>query len=317
MSRPSFPKTIFEFNQWFPDEKSCLKFLIQSRWSDGFKCPRCGHGQFYWIDTRKLLQCKECSYQTSVTAGTVMHRSRMPLRVWFHAAYLVTTQTPGMSALQFQRQVGLQNYETAFAMLHKLRAGMVRSGRDKLSGTVEVDETYIGGEKAGPAGRGALGKVIVAGAVDIRGKYANRVRLRVIPNVTSATLGGFIQTNIEKGSIVKTDDWRGYSGVGRTSYRHIVSSDLPHIHRVFSNLKTWLRGTHHGVSKQHLQAYLNEYTYRFNRRKTPMAGFQTVLGLAKERRGPTYKGLYGVAKGRKGWVHPSNPITKLISDILK
>ena len=308
MPRPSFPKTIFEFNQWFPDEESCMKFLIQSRWPDGFVCPRCGFTEHFWKGARGLLQCKQCGYQASPTSGTVMHRSRQPLRLWFQAAYLVTTHTPGMSALQFQRQIGLKSYQTAFTMLHKLRAAMVRGGRDRISGLVEVDETYVGGERKGPSGRGALGKVIVAGAVDVKGKSANRVRLKVIPNVKGETLLGFVKENIEEGSTVKTDDFRGYSGLWQAGYKHIASADLVHIHRVFSNLKTWLIGTHHGVSKQHLQAYLNEYVFRFNRRATPMAAFQTVLGLVKERLGPTYKGLYGIAKGEKGWVHPTNPV---------
>jgi len=169
MSRPSFPKTIFEFQQWLSDDGACLQFLIQSRWADGFICPRCGYNEYYWKEARKLLQCKQCGYQASITAGTVMHRSRMPLKLWFHAAYLVTAHTPGMSALQFRRQMRLNNYETAFAMLHKLRAAMVRGGRDRIGGLVEIDETYIVGERKGPSGRGALGKVIVAGAVDIKG----------------------------------------------------------------------------------------------------------------------------------------------------
>jgi len=313
--RPDFPKTIFEFQQWFPDEASCVKFLIDSRWPDGFICPRCGGHEYYWMEKRGLLQCKTCRYQASPTAGTVMHRSRMPLRIWFHAAYLVTTMTPGMSALQFQRQVGLNSYQTAFTMLHKLRASMVRSGRDKLSELVEVDETYIGGERPGKTGRGAENKVIVIGAVDIRGEYANRVRLKVIPNVTKATLTAFIKENIFEGSTVRTDDWVGYSGLEKTGYRHVVAAErdsLIHIHRVFSNLKTWLLGTHHGaVRKQHLQAYLNEFTFRFNRRNTPMAAFQTVLGLAKERIGPTYRGLYGIAKGQQLYAHPANPVRRI------
>ncbi len=317
MPRPNFPKTIFEFNQWFPDEETCVNFLIQSRWPDGFICPRCGHGEYYWMKVRNLLQCQSCKYQTSVTAGTVMHRSRMPLKVWFQAAYLVATHTPGMSALQFQRQVGLSSYQTAFTMLHKLRAAMVRGGRDKISGLIEVDETYVGGERPGPTGRGALGKVIVAGAVDIRGKYANRVRLSVIPNVTQATLTEFVKTNVQEGSTIKTDDWLGYNKLASSGYNHVVSTDLIHIHRVFSNLKTWLIGTHHGVSKQHLQAYLNEYIFRFNRRGVPMAAFQTVLGLSGQRLGPTYKGLYGVAKGRKTWEHPTNPLTKVLAELLR
>jgi len=308
MPRPDFPKTIFEFQQWFPDEEACTKFLIQSRWPEGFVCPRCGYNEYFWIDTRKLLECKQCHYQASVTAGTIMHRSKMPLTLWFHAAYLVSTLTPGLSALQFQRQVGLSSYQTAFTMLHKLRAAMVRQNRDRLLGLVEVDETYIGGPEPGKKGRGAGGKVIVIGAVDVRGKFANRVRLKVIPNVTQEALTTFVQENAEQGATIRTDEWMGYNKLDQAGYRHEIDPDLKHIHRVFSNLKTWLLGTHHGVSPQHLQAYLNEYTFRFNRRGTPMAAFQTVLGLSKERMGPTYKGLYGIAKGELGWVHPSNPV---------
>lgn len=308
MARPDFPKTVFDFQNRLRTEEAQLEFLIQSRWPDGFVCSRCGHKEYFWQGTRKLLQCKKCRYQTSITAGTVMHRSKMPISVWLQAAYLVTTHTPGMSALQFQRQVGVNNYETVFNMLHKLRSAMVRQERTKLSGLVEVDEAYIGAEIHGPPGRGAKGKAIIVGAVDLNGNYANRVRLKVIPNVTGNTLKKFIQDNVEVGSAIKTDDWVGYYGLDNIGYRHITSSQLTHIHRVIGNLKTWLRGTHHGVSPQHLQAYLNEYTFRFNRRKTPMAAFQTVLGLAKERQGPTYRGLYGVKKGLNLWTHPTNPL---------
>ena len=310
MPRPNFPHTIFEFEQWFPDEEACAKFLIASRWPDGFVCPRCSGKEYFWLPKRTLLQCKKCGYQASPTAGTVMHRTKQPLKFWFHAAYLVTTLTPGMSALQFQRQVGISNYETAFTMLHKLRSAMVRQGRDKLSALVEADETYIGGPEPGKPGRGAAGKVIVAGAVDLRGKNANRVRLMVIPDVTQETLTGFIEGNVEQGSAVRTDEWSAYNKLSQEGYNHIISpKELVHIHRVFSNLKTWLKGTHHGrVSKQHLQAYLNEFTFRFNRRGTPMAAFQTALGLTGARLGPTYEGLYGVGKGLQLWAHPVNPV---------
>ena len=225
-------------------------------------------------------------------------------------AYQVTTSTPGKSALQFQRQVQLKRYETAFTMLHKLRAAMVRTGRDTLNGLVEVDETYIGGEEPGKHGRGASGKVIVAAAVEVREKYAGRVRSMVIPDVTQKTLTEFVKSNVAEGSIIRTDDWIGYDKLTGNGYQRTISAnELIHVHRVISNLKTWLLGTHHGsVSKQHLQAYLNEYTFRFNRRKTPMAAFQTVLGLAKERVGPTYKGLYGVARETGKWVHPLSVI---------
>ncbi len=307
MARPDFPKNIFEFQVRFSSEEKCLKFMIESRWPDGFVCPRCGFNEYFWKAARKLLQCKQCGYQASVMAGTVMHRSKMPLRAWFNAAYLVTTMTPGMSALQFQRQAGIGSYKTAFMMLHKLRSGMVREGRDRLSGLVEVDETYIGGEEPGKTGRGAGGKVVVAGAVDLRGKSANRIRLRVIPNVTGATLTNFVKENIEEGATVRTDEWGGYNKLVQAGYRHEIDLDLVHIHRVFSNLKTWLLGTHHGaVRKQHLQAYLNEYIFRFNRRGTPMAAFQTALGLGSQHLGPTYEGIYGIVKGSPlAWVHPN------------
>jgi transposase-like protein/ribosomal protein L37E len=307
MPRPSFPRTVFEFQKQFSTEEGCLKFLIQSRWPDGFVCPRCGNKSYYWIPTRKLLQCKKCGYQASATAGTIMHRSKMPLTKWFQAAYLATTHTPGISALQLQKQLGLTSYQTAFMLLHKLRAATVGPDRNKLSGIVEVDETYIGGRKAGKRGRGAEGKVIVIGAVDTKGKYANRIRFRVIPNVSGLTLTSFVRINVEKGATVVTDDWHGYSSLSKEGYKHIVRQKLPHIHRAFSNLKIWLLGTYHGaVSPQHSQAYLNEYVFRFNRRKTPMAAFQTILGLSSKRLGPTYRELHSIAKDGF-YAHP-NPV---------
>jgi len=236
----------------------------------------------------------------------------MPLTTWFYAAYLVSTLTPGISAVQLQRQIGVTSYKTAFMMLHKLRAGMVKEGRDKLIGIVQVDETYVGGEKPGLRGRGAFGKVIVAGVAEIHGKAISRIRLRIIPNVNSDTLTNFVKNNVIVGSTVVTDDWPGYNKLNQNGYKRVIDdSSLGNIHKVFSNLKTWLIGTHHGVSSQHLQAYLNEYTFRFNRRRTPMAAFQTILGLGTKRLGPTYEGIYGIAKHSKlAWAHPNPPKKK-------
>jgi transposase-like protein len=321
MPRLDFPKSVMEFQRRFATDETCLEYLVESRWPDGFVCPECGVMDSYWLPRRHLFQCKKCKRQTSVTAGSVMHRTRIPLPTWYWAAYLVTTHTPGMSALQFQRQSGIGRYETAFTMLHKLRAAMVREGRDRLRGTVEVDESYVGGQKEGPAGRGAKGKVIVAAAVEVRsredgkGTYAGRLRLRVTPDVSGRTLCRFVRDVVELGTVVKTDGWSGYNDLKSLGFDHKPEIEgtaknaaklFPHVHRVFSNLKSWLIGTHHGVSPQHLPAYLNEYVFRFNRRGTPMAAFQTVLGLVDERIGPTRKGLYGIAKGqRDAWKHPA------------
>jgi len=270
----------------------------------------------------------------SLTAGTVMQASHMPLSMWFWGAYLVTTQTPGQSALQFQRQLGIRRYETAFQALHKLRAGMVRPDRDTIGEhyPVEIDETLVGGRTRGE-GRGIHHKATVVGAIEVRcrrpgdvragdgpqvhsegkrGKralYAGRLRLRLVPSRSAEDLTAFVKTNVTKGTTVRTDGWQGYDGLTTLGYIHeavVLDGDpqkteaqLPMIHRVFSNLKTWLLGTHHGVSQQHLPAYLNEFVFRFNRRFYPMTAFNSVLGLVAHTVPPTYAELYS---GK--WVHP-------------
>jgi transposase-like protein len=247
-----------------------------------------------------------------LTAGTIMHATRTPLQVWFWGAYLVTTQTPGMSALQFQRQLGIRRYETAFQLLHKLRAGMVRPDADRIGGDwpVEVDETLIGGKTRGE-GRGVHHKIYVIGAVEAREKldkrgrrslYAGRLRLRALDDRAGTSLETFVAENVVSPSRVTTDGWSGYSNLTGLGYRHeavVLDGDmekaeqaLPMIHLVFSNLKAWLLGTHHGVSQKHLPAYLNEFVFRFNRRFYPMTAFATVLGIGMNVAGPTYRGLY-------------------------
>ena len=239
-----------------------------------------------------------------MTAGTVLHRTRIPLTQWFWAAYLVTTHTPGLSALQMQRQLGITRYETAWMMLQKLRRAMVRPDRELLHEKVEIDDTYIGGAEAGlRGGRQLRGKALVVGAVEVRGTGSGRVRLQVVPDASGPSLTDFVKANVERGAIVLSDGWQGYAPLSEMGYRHRPRTQrepkraekiLPRIHRVFGNLKTWLRGTHHGVGHQHLQEYLDEFTFRFNRRRTPMAAFQTLLGLGAQRPPTTYKQLYGV-----------------------
>ncbi len=252
-----------------------------------------------------------------------MERTHTPLSVWFWAAYLVTSQTPGISAVQFQRQLGLSCYETAFQILHKLRVGMVRPDQDRIGGkpgeVVEADETYVGGRTRGK-GRGVHDMVLVAGAVEVRqrkrtsslnkrktGRYAGRVRLALVPDRSTKSLGGFIESAVAPGATIITDDWSGYAGLTKRNYLHtavpergdaqVAETFLPIIHLVFSNLKTWLRGIHHGVSPQHLQAYLNEFTFRFNRRFYPFNAFRSLLGIAGDVTAPTYAELYA-AKSR-------------------
>jgi transposase-like protein len=315
-----FPRSLPEFQRLFPDEAACAAYLERARWDTGFVCDHCGSpGEPYRFTNRPgVCRCRHCNRDTSLTAGTVMERTHTPLSVWFWAAYLVASQTPGMSAVQFQRQLGLPRYETAFQILHKLRAGMVRPDQDRIGGNpgehVESDETYVGGRTRGK-GRGVHDMVLVAGAVEVKqrkhrsslnkrrtGRYAGRVRLGVVPDRSAKSLAGFIERVVTPGATIVTDDWNGYATLGKRGYLHtavaergdmqVAETFLPIIHLVFSNLKTWLRGIHHGVSPQHLQAYLNEFTFRFNRRFYPFNAFRSLLGIAGDVTAPTYAELY-------------------------
>lgn len=324
----SFPQSLPEFQQLFPTDAACAAWLERSRWPDGFVCPQCGEvAEPIRLSTRPgTMRCRKCRHETGLLVGTVMQRSHTPLSVWFWAAYLVASHTPGMSAVQFQRQLGLSRYETAYQILHKLRAGMVRPDQDRIGGLpdthVEVDETLVGGRTRGE-GRGVHHKTLVACAVEVRhrepgtapdkrrdGRYAGRVRLSVVPDRSGNSLGGFVERAVMPGTLIVTDDWSGYSGLRTAGYDHhpiaacgdpeVADEFLPPVHLVFSNLKTWLNGVHHGVSEKHLQAYLNEFTFRFNRRFYPMNAFRSLLGIASETTAPTYEALYS---GK--WQHPT------------
>lgn len=315
-----FPRLLPEFQRLFPNEAVCAAHLERARWSNGFICDHCGTpGEPYrFANSPGVCRCRHCNRDTSLTAGTVMERTHTPLSVWFWAAYNVASQAPGMSAVQFQRQLGLPRYETAFQILHKLLAGMVRSDQDRVGGNpgeyVEADETYVGGRTRGK-GRGVHDMVLVAGAVEVKqrkhggslnkrrtGRYVGRVRLSVLPNRSAKSLGGFIERVVTPGTTITTDDWSGYATLGKRGYLHttvvecgdmqVAETFLPIMHLVFSNLKTWLRGIYHGVSPQHLQAYLNEFTFRFNRRFNPFNAFRSLLGIAGDITAPTYAELY-------------------------
>jgi transposase-like protein len=229
-----------------------------------------------------------------------MHATRTPLVQWFRAVYLMTTLTPGISALQLQRQLGLVSYQTAWTMLHKLRRATVNPDRESLHGTVEVDDAYVGGKEEDVVGRQVETKTPIAVAVEARGRASGRIRLSVLSDVSSRSLIPFVEATIELGSTVYTDGWSGYEGLKGAGYEHCVrpmkgaknpSEVLRHAHRAISNLKAWLLGTHHGVSPKHLQPYLNEFAFRFNRRRTPMAAFQTLLGIGSRVETVTYNML--------------------------
>lgn len=323
-----FPQSLPEFQRLFPNDAACAAYLEKARWRNGFVCPHCGAvGEPYRFAKRPgVLRCRQCNSDTRLTAGTVMELSHTPLNIWFWAAYLVTSQTPGISAVQFRRQLGLSRYETAFQILHKLRAGMVRPDQDRIGGKlgehVEVDETWVGGRTRGK-GRGVHDKILVASAVEVRqrkpgtkldtrksGRYAGRVRLAVVPDRGARALCGFVQKAVAPSAIVVTDDWTSYASLSSRGYKHLAVTErgnpqiaeeyLPIIHLVFANLKTWLNGIHHGVSHQHLQAYLNEFTFRFNRRFYPFNSFRSLLGIAGDAVAPTYAELYSGE-----WTHPT------------
>ena len=293
MGRPEFPKTLLEFRQQFSSDAVCLEYLAQSRWPDGFVCPKCC-GSRYWVIKEPFgYECAGCGRRTSPTAGTVLHRSHVGIQEWFWAAYLVATHTPGFSAKQLERQIGCA-YRTAWFMLHRLRRAMVSDSRSRLAGNVEADETIIGGPVEGKFGRGVTASgtnTLVFGAVEVLGyadkhgraaERAGRIRLSITPKADGEAIGQFLAQNVVEGAVISTDGWKGYSKNALANYLHSPSpgARATHIHRVFGNLKTWLNGTHHGVDPKYLQTYLQEFVFRFNRRKTPMAAFQTLLGIA-------------------------------------
>ena len=279
------------------------------RWPDGFACPRC-QGKKNWLTERGLLVCSTCGYHASLRAGTIFQGSRKPLKVWFRAMWWVTSQKTGASALGLQRVLGLGSYQTAWTWLHKLRRAMVRPGRDRLAGTVEVDESYIGGEKPGKRGRGAEGKSLVLIAAQEDGRRVGRIRLRRVQDASAESLEPTIVEAIEPAAIIHTDGWSGYSRLKTRGYRHeIVGASasvgeelLPLAHRVSSLLKRWLMGTHQGaVSHEHLDYYLDEFTFRFNRRTSRYWGklFYRLMQQAANVDPVPYSTLVRHARGRK------------------
>jgi len=305
MEHEDYPRTLAELETRFGTEQACREYLIKLRWPDGFVCPRCGtHSS--WATKRKLLVCAKCQYQGSVTAGTMFQDTRKPLTLWFRAIWWVTTQKNGASAVGVQRILGLGSYTTAWIWLHKLRRAMVRPDRERLRGRIEVDEAYIGGVEEDVRGRQTETKALVVIACEENESGIGRIRLRHIPDASATSLVGFVQEAIEPGSVVRTDGWEGYAGLEEKGYKHKVtvlqrrrrspSQLLPRVHMVASLLKRWLLGTHQGaVSRDHLAYYLDEFTFRFNRRRSRSRGklFYRLLQQAVAVAPQPFKGIVG------------------------
>jgi len=299
-----YPMTFDEFTNRFATEEQCRDYLYQLRWLNGYECPKCQNNKAWKIGSH-LYECSGCNHQTSVIAGTIFQNTRKPLKTWFTAIWWVTTQKNGASATGLQQVLGLKSYETAWTWLHKIRKAMVVPNRQKLTGTIEVDEAYVGGEdEGGKRGRGSENKALVAIAVEIIEDHKpGRIRISIIPDASTDALKIFVVGNVEQGSTVVTDGWPSYSFLDGSGYKRqrIVKGKsggddkmLPHVHLISSLLKRWLLGTHQGaVTEKHLQAYLDEFVFRFNRRNSTKRGllFYRLLECAMAVQPVTYNDL--------------------------
>jgi len=271
---------MIDFMDMFPNEDACLEYLKMVRWPDGYNCLRCG-SQAHWKKARGLFCCRDCGYECSVKVGTLFQDTHKPLRLWFQAIWYMVNQKNGVSAIGLQKSLGLGSYHTAWEWLHKLRRAMVRPGRDRLSGLVEMDETFIGGERPGKRGRGAEGKTLVLIAAEKTPTGIGRIRLSPIVDASSKTLKEATLQMVEPGSTLRTDGWDAYNILTNHGYTHVHTNHknaesgdaTPLAHHVASLLKRWWLGTHQGaISPEYLAYYLDEFTFRFNRRTSRSRG---------------------------------------------
>lgn len=295
-----YPRNQMEFEKKFGSEQDCIDYLVSVRWPNGFVCPICASLR-YWRKSKGRFECIECHMETSVTNGTIFHKSTKPILVWFRALWWIVAQKNGVSAKGLQKILGLGSYKTAWVWLHKFRRLMVLSGRSKLKGVVEVDEVFLGGKKSGKRGRGAEGKSLIAVAVEVQGRKTGRVRLAKIQEASSEILIRFVEDNVEKPSTIITDEWPSYNQLGSIGYLHITQKAtakdddqevLPNVHRIASLLKRWMLGTHQSyLNKNKLGYYLDEYVFRYNRRTSKSRGllFLRLIEQAVKTDPITYK----------------------------
>jgi len=302
-----YPQNWNDFLDWFATEEACLAYLEKLRWTNGFTCPSCGSVAEAYRASRTRLMCRDCQRQSTVTSGTIFDKTRTPLRVWLAAAWYLTNQKQGVSALGLQRVLGLGSYQTAWTMLHRFRRAMVRPGREQLKGQVEVDETYLAitdrQTPISPVGRkNKTTKIQIVIAVEtLQPKGFGRIRLRRIANDSAACVIPFVQEVVEPGARVHTDGSAAYLSLGELGYSHqrtvMLGSDVPAhvsmagVHRVAALVQRWILGTHHGsVQPEHLDAYLDEFVFRFNRRTSSSRGmlFYRLLQQAVATQPVTY-----------------------------
>jgi len=320
-----YPRSVGELRAWFATDADCLDYLEWLRWPAGFVCPSCKHAGGWRLGDGRF-ECAECGKRTSTTAGTIFDRTRTPLTVWFTACWMFASDKGGISALSLQRALEIGSYQTAWAMLHRLRSVLVRPGRERLTGTVEVDETFIGGAEPGLRGGRARGKKVLTGiAVEIiEPKGLGRCRMAPLTDASAKSLHAFVTDHVEPGATVITDAWQGYHGLDTAGYVHDRRSQrgaraggedpgalLPAVHRVASLIKRWLLGTHQGsVNAAHLPSYMNEFVFRFNRRNSRSRGlvFYRLLQLAVDHEPLRYQELIATNQPQK--TAPPGPVSR-------
>ncbi len=278
--------TLIQYQKKFTSEEACRQHLFKQRWPRGFCCPKCQHGEYYLIENRQLYQCKKCKHQTSVTAGTIMHKSHTPLMVWFLAIFLIAHDKRGVSAVQIARELEV-SYPTAWLLLQKIRKAMGdRDANYKLAGIVELDDAFFGAPtEGGKRGRGTEQTPVLVGVSLDRKGTPQYIKMKVIPNVKGVTLVDFAETSIEPGSTISSDAYRSYKALAKEGYDHQpltfnVKENPDHLkwlHTMISNAKAFIGGTYHGLGSKHLQAYLDEFCFRTNRRQFEGQLFNRLL----------------------------------------
>ena len=295
--------SLLEFQQAFGSEEACLKYLFEKRWPEEFQCPHCGQGEYYFLKKRRLYQCRACGYQASVTAGTIFHKTRTPLRDWFWMIFLMSRQKAGVSMLALQKMLKMPSYQTVWTMGQKIRQAMAsRNERYALKGLVEMDDAFFGGKGRGKRGRGAAKKAKVRVMAENRDDHPGFAAMQVVDELDAETVKKTAERWISAGETIKTDQYSSFGILTRSSFQHETdpvtypeqaSVRFPWVHTVISNCKNQLKGTQRGVSRKHLHRYLSEYCYRFNRRFWENQLFDRLLTACSLSPTITYSELTG------------------------